>query len=463
MKYYREIVIKMKKLVYTLLVSTALATSSLSGVYAGDVTTLDEVQRSLDRSSVASRLSSEQKHLSNKVSMDQNIKSSVPGKRVNFLPEEADEAVLFADLAYKQFKSKFNADEKTQYSNLLTHLQSNGWKGFKSFNGTTGHSILPLGAEKETEIGLLAKKDHKLMVALRGTDVVADLVTDLHVLNGWGEKSRFSGAGVHAGINKVFKSYMEELTAPFLASLKEGVTQVTVCGHSLGGGLAQLTALHLKQYAYSMGYNIECKVASFNSPRVGSKNFAELVNNILGEENIAIFHSEGDIVHRILLGVLGFKHAGMKIMVQGGSWWNKAADHSLSVFKNGAAGNAVIQRNAMSEQPVGIRTQISQTTVGKAVFGAARYIKDNALNPAKKVIKESVTSVKTSIASQLTIKKQTEQPANDQGIRAQIRSKVNSAINYVKEAVPQMANKAKESFVAGFQKIRSGIAGFFGL
>jgi len=95
-------------------------------------------------------------------------------------------------------------------------------------------------------------------------------------------------------LQKIFQQH--ELAAKF--------TQIIVCGHSLGGALAQLCALQLKLLT---GLNIQ--VYTFGSPRVGDKSFCRWMNeHVPNNYRLTMLH---DPVTTIPKGIPAFKHSGV--------------------------------------------------------------------------------------------------------------------------------------------------------
>ncbi|WP_238124846.1 lipase family protein [Vibrio cincinnatiensis] len=106
--------------------------------------------------------------------------------------------------------------------------------------------------------------DH--VVAIRGTDGLRDLITDLHI----GLAGSENHSLIHAGFSKVFQSIkpgLEKGLTPLLTRSSRGT--VHCVGHSLGGALAHLTADWVKQR-----YKNRVCLYTFGSPRVGLDGFA---------------------------------------------------------------------------------------------------------------------------------------------------------------------------------------------
>lgn len=125
------------------------------------------------------------------------------------------------------------------------------------FNQKTGFAAI--GKGKASYAG-----DH--VVAIRGTDGLKDIITDLHIGLTGGENNSL----VHAGFNKVFQSIkpgLEQSLTPLLATNGRGT--VHFVGHSLGGALAHITADWVKRR-----YKNRVCLYTFGSPRVGLDGFS---------------------------------------------------------------------------------------------------------------------------------------------------------------------------------------------
>ncbi|WDD97939.1 lipase family protein [Thalassomonas actiniarum] len=106
--------------------------------------------------------------------------------------------------------------------------------------------------------------DH--IIAIRGTDSLADALTDItcHSTNS------DTGSCVHTGFQSSFASFRASLYAYFSQpGITNGNSIIHCVGHSLGGALATLTADWLKAEFKNTVY-----LYTFGSPRVGKKNFA---------------------------------------------------------------------------------------------------------------------------------------------------------------------------------------------
>lgn len=125
------------------------------------------------------------------------------------------------------------------------------------FNRQTGFAAI--GKGKASYAG-----DH--VVAIRGTDGLRDIITDLNIGLAGGDNNSL----VHAGFNKVFQSMkpaLEQSLTPILSGSSRGT--VHCVGHSLGGALAHITADWVKRR-----YKNRVCLYTFGSPRVGLDGFS---------------------------------------------------------------------------------------------------------------------------------------------------------------------------------------------
>lgn len=304
-----------------------------------------------------------------------------PSVAVNYTEKEINAAVDFVDLAYKSYNlSSGNADKLKAYNDLSAAMEKAGYK-ITTFSGDTGHTALTNASVRSSNLGVLAESKDEVVIAFRGTKSAADLLTDSYVLNWNLVKDRFLGqetGGVHVGFNKTFESYRQELGEQVLKSIQGGQRNIKIVGHSLGGAQANLMALYLSQMASLNGYNVNIKLVTFNAPRVGSENFANKLNEAIGEENIARFtKGKREIVASAIPGTFGFKHAGTNVVVESDSL-DKLKEHKMDAFREGAAGQAVEEFNKDPQKTKGFRTTVKETasTVVKGIQNVASSVKN---------------------------------------------------------------------------------------
>ena len=148
----------------------------------------------------------------------------------------------------EEFKSAFHIDFNRNFK--LTNSQIKGISGGiinQLFNRQTGFALTAEG-----RAGVF-KKHH--IIAIRGTDSGADWLSNFNV----GLTNGPNNMAVHAGFHKVFRS----MRPAFEQYVNEHKPRCIHCvGHSLGGALAQLTALWARERG------IPAKLYTFGSPRV---------------------------------------------------------------------------------------------------------------------------------------------------------------------------------------------------
>ncbi|MFK7772520.1 MAG: hypothetical protein AB8F94_10280 [Saprospiraceae bacterium] len=154
--------------------------------------------------------------------------------------------------------------------------------------------------DKKTDTqAFVAGKDDFLIVCFRGTSSGADALADLKFLktDAYGGKGR-----VHRG----FKGSLDSVWSELEETVKElGKDKpLFICGHSLGAALSLLSAY---RFAFN-SYNVEA-VYTYGSPRVGNKRYKEAFNDLL-EDKTFIHINNKDIVTRIPLRILGYRHMG---------------------------------------------------------------------------------------------------------------------------------------------------------
>ncbi len=289
-----------------------------------------------------------------------------PANHINFKRHEISLAAKLADLAYKVYGDvNLNLEEFQEDGYLAT-----------PFYGETGHTALTNYFVARSKMGLMVESETEIIVALRGSVSKADMLTDAYIWNSWLQKEAFNGeekGRVHVGFNRTFESFKDELSQLILSALCKGKRRVTFVGHSMGGALANLAALYFARLAQEKEMSdLEIKLVSFNAPRLGSKNFADKLHELIGKQNIARFTTgtrEG--VSTFILGSFGFKHAGTNIVVTKASN-SLLSDHKMACFLGGAAELAFALHNAVPEKVNGFKTQLSMSKI-TAVKQASFY------------------------------------------------------------------------------------------
>jgi predicted lipase len=167
----------------------------------------------------------------------------------------------------------------------------------------------------------------ELIVAIRGThatDILEwlddALAVQIPTRLGW----------LHSGFFAVFNSLRlvqqpeakEVTVTEYVHSLVSTgqVKSVTICGHSLGGAVATILSLDLK--------DLLPRVRTFASPRVGSKGFADEFDKVIVDSTRYEHHA--DIVPA--LPMFPFWHVGQKVKLRGDVNLSVATNHELSTY-----------------------------------------------------------------------------------------------------------------------------------
>lgn len=156
---------------------------------------------------------------------------------------------------------------------------------------------------------LLAYTTRAAFVVFRGTEQnLSDVVTDLrYVSRAPVFKVALPGCMVHSGFHDAlfnddcWKNIME--SEPMRHILERGLP-VWVCGHSLGGALAILFALRLKQeLAAANAKALVAAVHTFGQPRVGNPILARLIDQAFPQRYFRSINNR-DIVPRVPFAVM---------------------------------------------------------------------------------------------------------------------------------------------------------------
>lgn len=170
-----------------------------------------------------------------------------------------------------------------------TNLKTDDNEPFEvRLKATTGLHNIRL--TQTTGFGYIAEGEGKFqgetLIAVRGTDGIADLLTDINA------GVSISG-NKHVGFKATFDSFKGELD-DYFKKVNRNPSQVHLVGHSLGGAVATLAADHIKQ-----GQAIPTKLYTFGCPRVGTKSFAAEFTHSMGPDNIFRVHHANDPVTMI--------------------------------------------------------------------------------------------------------------------------------------------------------------------
>ncbi len=205
------------------------------------------------------------------------------------LPRDAIDAAIGA---YAIEGAGSNAEQKFSIYESLTDKFSFSKGG--RFESTTGAFLL----KSKSGFGVIARGKGKYageaLITIRGTATLKDWLTDANI----GIQMSSTGKLVHAGFNRVFKEFEQDIYDYFSFN---HFSRVHCVGHSLGGALAGMTAEYLSNNNLAQPY-----LYTFGSPRIGYQSFAERLTQQTGANNIFRVHHHNDIVS--LVPVWPFVH-----------------------------------------------------------------------------------------------------------------------------------------------------------
>jgi hypothetical protein len=142
-----------------------------------------------------------------------------------------------------------------------------------------------------------------IFVQFGGTQGSQNLVTDLTFFD-----KTWSIGGRTVNLHQGFYDAYMSIEAPVLSSLKTllaaspQVKKVVVCGHSLGGALATVSAISLQFSDLPNQWKGSMEVFTLGSPQVGSRNFVDLFDSTI---RISVRAANPiDMIPRVLDGVL---------------------------------------------------------------------------------------------------------------------------------------------------------------
>ena len=150
----------------------------------------------------------------------------------------------------------------------------------------------------------------KLLLAIRGTASIEDVITDVLC-----DSVDYNGGRAHAGILKsgqfIVQKFLEFLEEFVKEIGVEGTMDVLIVGHSLGGGAACIAGYELENNKPSIGdnkINLRVRVVGFGTPGVLSKELGEQAHYITTVVNDAdmIPRTSGETMVNVALNVMEY-------------------------------------------------------------------------------------------------------------------------------------------------------------
>ncbi|KAJ8076086.1 hypothetical protein PM082_022071 [Marasmius tenuissimus] len=169
-----------------------------------------------------------------------------------------------------------------------------------------------------------------IVVAHQGTDSrkTLSILNDAQLLLRDINTKRFTSAKgksieVHDGFQKTFERTADEVVAAVQRGLTEfKVKKVHVMGHSLGGAIATLDALLLRQ---ELDSSIEVTTTVFGAPRIGNEEFADFVDETLAPTFTRITNQK-DPIPRVPPRLFGYQHPSGEVHINAVNKEGQATD-----------------------------------------------------------------------------------------------------------------------------------------
>ena len=168
--------------------------------------------------------------------------------------------------------------------------------------------------------------DENFIIAFRGTQATewADIKSDI---NFW-KRPAWEGGKVHTGFAKYVDEIWDDIKKLFFehgVNPKNNKTKkVYITGHSLGAAAATIAASRLGTFASGC--------FTYGSPRAGNRAFTKTIKCPVWR-----FRNQRDLVTRVPMALMGFKHVGKFCYIDGNHDIRVGAVNWTRVFKDGIA------------------------------------------------------------------------------------------------------------------------------
>lgn len=182
---------------------------------------------------------------------------------------------------------------------------------------------------------IVAWSDRRIVVAFRGTAEPANVLADVQLCltsttrltdsdaatsrprSRWGDRptahAGFMHTWTHAKTNQRITSFLAARVKELTARTGQA-PHVLLCGHSLGGALATLAAMDLREACGAALPATALTVVTFGSPRVGSSALARFYDAHVCPDHWAVVNQHDVITHGGRLFGL-YKHVGKRVLV----------------------------------------------------------------------------------------------------------------------------------------------------
>ena len=164
-------------------------------------------------------------------------------------------------------------------------------------NGLNTQVLLGTWSEK----GDVNDERSTIVIAFRGTNERADWLTNAKLY--LKEDARWPGR-IHTGFYHAAHSVYKKIK-DYIRNNKATQSQLVLCGHSLGGTLAQLTATWLMRESDSPRID---GVFTYGAPRLGDDAFCKAYRSSQLGKKTTLWITAGDIVPTVPPHSLGYRH-----------------------------------------------------------------------------------------------------------------------------------------------------------
>ena len=157
--------------------------------------------------------------------------------------------------------------------------------------------------QEDSCVDIVMMDKETVIISFRGTDSLRDILTDMsRRMVPWMFQK---GVYIHRGFYQHYMSLRTNLFT-YLATLPGH--RVLLTGHSLGGALATICALDLALLLP----DIQISAYTFNSPRVGNRQFATMLDAFQNCSVCRVVYTH-DLIHR--LPYVGYQHTKRRIVI----------------------------------------------------------------------------------------------------------------------------------------------------
>lgn len=172
---------------------------------------------------------------------------------------------------------------------------------------------------------VIAKDDHEILMAFRGSDDLEDWLRNLSFKS---TKDHFFGK-VHSGFLKNYKQMEWSVIDQFMKLLDPEGIGVQIIGHSAGGSLAEMFALRLS----TLGHYVH--LHTFGSPRVGKGEYKRKFQDSKLIKYDRYVNGK-DPVPRLPRSYMGYKHVVPELHSYDGwftwLWFGDFDDHDMKSY-----------------------------------------------------------------------------------------------------------------------------------